>query len=720
MVDSAVRIGLLAAGARTNEQRAACEWAAERYRTEWVEIESVTASALDGYDLLWWHRDAPLGEFEAVETLSSALSTYLDGGGGLLLGLRAMSAVEALGIDDVGPDAVGVDSVAGPTGLLWKRVHEGHPAVAAFDRLRIPIADHGAIPYARYKGILPVTGEILAATVEAGHDRPRKMSVVSWHPGAGQVLGVGAPLSFAHHVDGEIRHARDRFAEGLIETLAGDTDPRYARPKSGVDLERFRRVLRDDADRPQYHITPPANWLNDPNGLIEYGGRYHVFYQYNPAGPSHHTIHWGHAVSDDLVHWEDRPVALTPSPDGPDRDGCWSGCAVDDDGTPTVLYTGGRGREQRPCLATSDDPDLREWEKHNGNPVIEEPPDDLALLETEHWETEFRDHCVWRADGRWHQIIGTGVADVGGAALLYTSDDLRDWAYEGPLLVGDWTESGTVWECPELLDFGDKQLLHVSNYEDVISFLGTVEDGRFSVESQGLLDHGDYYAPQSLRDGDRVLTWGWLTEARDLEAQWNAGWSGTLSLPRVLELDDGDLRQRPAAELRELRETRYVSDEHMTVTDGERRQVPASGRTLELEATVALDDADAAVLSVFESPDREEVTEIRYTREGRLLVDRARASHDHRATTDAQSMDVPPYNEPLSLRVFLDGSVVEIFANERHCLTSRVYPTREDSTGISVTAEGGRASVDGLSAWELGSAWPAAERRGRSLSARTD
>jgi beta-fructofuranosidase len=109
---------------------------------------------------------------------------------------------------------------------------------------------------------------------------------------------------------------------------------------------------------------------------------------------------------------------------------------------------------------------------------------------------------------------------------------------------------------------------------------------------------------------------------------------------------------------------------------------------------------------VFETPDRAEHTPIRYERDGTLSVDRAPSSGDNRAFADAQSMSVPPHDEPLSLRVFLDRSVVEIYANGRHCLTSRVYPTRDEAVGVSAVAEGGRASIASLSAWEMGDAMP--------------
>src|SRR3954447_4644989 len=143
--------------------------------------------------------------------------------------------------------------------------------------------------------------------------------------------------------------------------------------------------MAHDPHRPRYHFLPPANWMNDPNGLIQWRGRYHLFYQHNPEAPTPGTIHWGHALSDDLVRWRDLPLALSPTPGSVDESSVFSGCAVDDNGTATVLYTGvrrdpNRPRTERPCLATSTDDDLRTWRKYEGNPVIAAPPPGLDVL----------------------------------------------------------------------------------------------------------------------------------------------------------------------------------------------------------------------------------------------------------------------------------------------------------------------------------------------------
>lgn len=699
MFENAASVGLLYVGERSPEQRAAHEWCgAAAVAADPVDLAGIDDPGLARYDVLWWHRTEPVGAVDP--DAREAIRSYLRDGGGLLLSLQALTAVPGLGIDPVGPDAVGVEDPAEPIGYLAKRLHVDHPVFEGFDDLRIHTADPGEQPYARYVEVLPERGEVLAALVHGPDDAVRDLPLVSWNEGEGRVIGAGSALTFDDPIEEGAATARSRLVGNLLDVLAGGAVP--IRPHSGDELAAFRERVAEPA-RPAYHLTPPANWLNDPNGLIRWNGRYHVFYQYNPAGPMHGTIHWGHATSEDLVHWEDEPVALSPSPDGPDRDGCWSGCAIDDGGTATILYTGGRGPVQLPCRATATDPDLRTWAKDPDNPVIDEAPE--GVIGSEHWEAEFRDHCIWHADGLWHHLIGSGITDAGGAVFYYTSEDLREWEYVGPLLVGDG-ETGAMWECPELLDLGERDLLHVSNYEEVVYFLGELADGEFHPDERGLLDHGDFYAPQSLFEDDRSLTWGWLTEARDESAQWDAGWSGALSLPRELTYEDGHLHQRPAPELEGLRtaHTRREVD-----LETEARRLDVDGRHLELDATIHLGDAAEVEIAVLESPDGVERTPIRVT-DGELVVERGDSSLDERVTATPQRMPLDGLERPLDLRAFVDGSVLELFVNERRCLTSRIYPTREDSVGVSLAAHEGSARVE-LDAWTLESIWAGEEAR---------
>ena len=317
-----------------------------------------------------------------------------------------------------------------------------------------------------------------------------------------------------------------------------------------------RRVARDP-HHPIYHFTPPANWMNDPNGLIHWQGLTHLFYQYNPNGPLWGNIHWGHATSPDLVHWKRLPVAMKPRRGKPDADGCWSGTAVVTPDGPLFFYTA--VFPETVCLALPDD-GLRRLHPSPSNPLIAAPPPDLAV-------EGFRDPCVWQEGKDWFMTVGSGIKGKGGAILLYRSQDLIHWEYRGPLLVGDLKSkkpfpTGYMWECPQLINLGEKDLLILSamiapGEQYPIAYLGHYREERFTPEKLIRLDHGvkAFYAPLTFEDdrGRRVM-YGWLPEEREDAALQEAGWAGALSLPRILSLStEGDLRMEPAPELENLK-----------------------------------------------------------------------------------------------------------------------------------------------------------------------
>ena len=216
----------------------------------------------------------------------------------------------------------------------------------------------------------------------------------------------------------------------------------------------LREKLAADPQRPRYHFLPPANWMNDPNGLLFWKGKYHIFYQHNPYAPKCDPNHWGHALSEDLVHWTHLPIALAPTPDGPDNVAAGTGCAVDNSGVPTIIYTGFPSQVQ--CIATSND-DMITWKKHDGNPVLDSPPKGLEVV-------GFRDPCVWKEKDDCYMLIGSGIKGIGGTCLLYRSKDLIDWEYLHPLCIGDGKSTGDMWECPDFFPLGNKHVLLVSVY----------------------------------------------------------------------------------------------------------------------------------------------------------------------------------------------------------------------------------------------------------------
>jgi beta-fructofuranosidase len=324
--------------------------------------------------------------------------------------------------------------------------------------------------------------------------------------------------------------------------------------------------LSNDPNAPRFRVRPPAGWINDPNGPFRWRDRYHLFYQHNPDAPVHANVHWGHASSADLAHWEHHPIALTPTPGGPDEAGCWSGCVTDDAGTPTAVYTGvdrthtGLGTI---CLARAADPDderLTEW-KPLPTPVVAGPPPGLDVV-------MFRDPFVFRhADRRW-ALVGAGHADGTPSVLLYDCDDLTDWRFAGvlldgkdPVATGVFGDKSVGWECPHLYrTAGGEHVLLVSLWDgDPCStgyLTGRLEaDGqgglRFVPRAGGRLDQGrDFYAPAVLQEPDRALLWGWSWEARPQEEIDRAGWAGVLTAPRVVDIHpDGSLRVSPAPEL---------------------------------------------------------------------------------------------------------------------------------------------------------------------------
>ncbi len=468
-----------------------------------------------------------------------------------------------------------------------------------------------------------------------------------------------------------------------------------------------------DPHRPRYHFLPPANWMNDPNGPIFWNGYYHLFYQYNPHGAYWGDMHWGHARSRDLVHWTHLPMALAPTPGGPDKDGCFSGSAFSHDGTPTLIYTGVEPEVQ--CLASSDHAMIH-WRKFPGNPVIATPPHGFHA-------TGFRDPSIWREGADWLMSVGSGMKGHGGAALLYQSHDLIHWNYIHELAAGppfasasggsphakyDPVAAGDMWECPDFFPLGSSHALLVSTQGAVYSMTGKYSGRKFQPDTKGKMDYGDfYYAAKSFDDphGRRIL-WGWIREGRSEAAQRAAGWAGMMSLPRVLsEGADHILRIEPAQELQVLREP-LANLENLVV----RGDVPLPqvwGDCLEIDAAIAPGNVEEFGLAVRQSPGSEEATIIHLRPStGQITLDTRRSSLNREIVGGAYvaPLKVQPA-VPVHFSIFLDRSVIEIFADRKICLTGRIYPARRDSLSVSAFAKGGQATVKKLDAYSMMSCW---------------
>jgi beta-fructofuranosidase len=445
--------------------------------------------------------------------------------------------------------------------------------------------------------------------------------------------------------------------------------------------------------------------MNDPNGLFYWNDHYHLFYQYNPYGANWGFIHWGHAVSADLIHWQDRPIALRPQEGDGDDLGCFSGCMVDADGQPTAVYTGFAGMDDFPILiARSADPDLIAWEKSGQNPVIAAPPEGVD-------PTIFRDPYVWRQGDRWQAAVGAGFEDGTSAALLYESADLVSWEYLGPLFSARFSESVGMWECPNFFPLGDKYVLLVSlhpNIQGVYYYTGTYDGRRFTPEMEGYLEQNQiFYAPQVRRYPDgRTVMFAWVREGRTDEAQDAAGWSGVQAFPRELELDDaGRLISKPITEIAQLRGEPYLI-EAQTLRPDDGPVDLFESRQFEMALTVAGAEG-RMTLDLLASPNGSERTQIGCDlAAGEVWLDTTQSSRSEDTSGVRQQLQLPGgKRESLSIHLLVDHSMIEVWFDGGYSLTGRAYPTAADAQGVRLSAEDGTLSIRNLSAWEMDSIW---------------
>jgi beta-fructofuranosidase len=458
--------------------------------------------------------------------------------------------------------------------------------------------------------------------------------------------------------------------------------------------------------RPALHFAPVRGWMNDPNGLIQTGGHVHMFYQHNPAGPVPENIAWGHASSTDLWTWQDHPLALTPEPNGPDRDGCYSGCAVVADGRPHVLYTGVNGEHQLPCLAEAADQDLIRWIRNPRNPVIASPPPGEEVR-------AFRDHSAWRNGSVWYQVIGGGLQDRGGALFLYRSADLRHWQYVGVFAAAaDHGLDGVIWECPDVFVLGDTTVVVVSVLDGqppyAMWMTGRVSGQRFVPKASGRCDGGHrYYAPQSLwlADGRRVA-FGWLRECVGELTGRDRSRVGVMSLPRELFLDgSGSLQSRPARELDGARRTVLLDRlVHGCGTADLTLRARAAGAT-EISLTPIGRDVTAVALRLA-GPTGADV-QIRVAADGIEIIEAGRRlTETGPPGASAPGASAPGASaEPVGqVRGYYDGGILEVFSPPAPaaaviCRRGARYDRLEAELTVRPGAAAGRAS---LTAWSSG------------------
>ena len=511
----------------------------------------------------------------------------------------------------------------------------------------------------------------------------------------------------------------------LQRTYATTLDEQLDQLHTDEQMLRFvdsRGRLNSDPYRPTYHFVNPEGNMSDPNGLCLWQGRYHLFYQSWP--PEDPRQHWGHAISDDLVHWSDLPLAIYPGIE----EACYSGNTLVEEDRVIAMY---QGRGAGIMIAVASDPLLLNWEKIPGNPVIPQTEPDPT-------GRPYRvfDPCIWKEDDGYYALSGSywdGVEfeDCRMVQHIFHSQDLRRWIYLGPFVEGDdFTSRGESGVVPYFWPIDDGHILvfasHprgsqylLGDYDKVRHRFRPYAHGRFNF---GPMIPGAIHAPSATPDGT-----GGLYVIHNLNDGGPAeGWGHIMSLTRRLTLlEDKTLGIEPVPGVESLRtDHRHIGE---TPLPANREVVIAGieGNATELAAEIDPKGAREVSVNVLRSPDSAEYTAIRFYRRGYHLRRRWWLGEERRSQQDALVIDtsrssllpevlarvpeVAPFElkngEPLHLRVFIDKSVVEVFANGWQCLALRVYPEREDSVGVSIRAQGSDAVLRSLEAWQMRSIW---------------
>lgn len=474
-------------------------------------------------------------------------------------------------------------------------------------------------------------------------------------------------------------------------------------PDLAIPSSRFE----GDFHRPIFHAIPAANWMNEPHGLVFYNGEYHIFYQKNGNGPYWGRLNWGHQTSPDLVTWTERKAVLSPDPDVYDREGCWSGCSFTDNGNAYIMYTGVDGATAQMCLAEANS-DASEYQKYVNNPVVESPPAPYTA-------NDFRDPYIWKENGSFYMIIGTGKS-TGGAALLYKSSDYINWQYLYPLKTGVLANdnSGIFWEVPMFLKFGNKRVLTAQPVPNggiparILYWTGTFENEYFTADSikPKQLEPGDALlgVTTTIDSQGRTIAMGIIPDILPNTEQRKNGWAHLMSLPRLwsLSTDGKTLLQKPLPELEKLRGQNWHFDSLSVPENQTDFLTGIEGRNFEIRAKITPGSAKKVGIIVAKSADNSEYTRIYLDAiAGIVVIDRNHSSTN--ASVPSGFLTTPVYlnGQPLDLHIFYDGSVLEVFINDEKALSTRIYPELPGSIGLDVYAQGGTAILQTLDIWAM-------------------
>jgi fructan beta-fructosidase len=504
---------------------------------------------------------------------------------------------------------------------------------------------------------------------------------------------------------------------------------------SGVNRFVSAEALYDEPWRPQYHFTPPKNFMNDPNGLVFYQGEYHLFYQHNPQGPEWGHMSWGHAVSSDMLHWRHLPLAIPEDPafmiysgsavvDWRNSSGLCSGSANSQESSClAAIYTAAAKDQQSQNLAFSNDRG-RTWKNFSSNPVAD------------FHQPDFRDPKVFWYEPQKKWVMVAVFADEKQVKIL-DSRDLKTWKLQstfGPLGEGPLSQNKGQWECPDLFELsldGDKSktkwVLVVNRNPGAPAggtgtqyFVGSFDGAKFVSETPAgkelWADYGkDFYATNSFsdipaKDGRRIWM-GWISNWQYANVEPTKLWRGAQSLLRSLQLktfpEGIRLIQTPIQESAKLRAQQLVRIGRVSVAEAGKSLGYAGirGDMLEIQAEILPPRAGEIGFRVRKGNGQETVIALSAERK-QIFIDRTRSGEvSFSSDFPGRHSATLRWTSPIKLHIFLDRSSVELFANDGETvLTDRIYPAPQ-ADGLELFSSAKAGKLQSLTIWKLRSIW---------------
>ena len=447
-----------------------------------------------------------------------------------------------------------------------------------------------------------------------------------------------------------------------------------------------------------FHFVVPEDYARpaDPNGAVFWNGRYHLGYIYQDKG-----VHfWGHVSSLDLVHWRHHPPCLFPTSDSPEE-GIFSGnCFINKEGEATMLY---HGVKVGNCIATSADAQLDTWRKLPSNPIVPVESRDKWRKSTSLPYASWDPHG-WLEGDTYYAIFG------GVRPAIFKAKQLDQWQYVGDLFAHGVPGVSLREDvsCPDFFKLGDKWvLMGISHELGCRYYVGEWRNEQFYPELHEQMSWVDntFFAPESMEDpkGRRIM-WAWVFDQWDDATRDASGWSGVFGAPRELWLRDNHrLGMRPVEELKQLRYNQRSHVDTMLRPDVGHTLEDIRGNILDLELTLEPMGATQTGVKICCAPDGSEETIVGFDSVNQtLFIDTRRSSSKG---TGLKVVEAGPFhleaNELLELRILVDKSVVEVFANDRQAVLRRIYPTSPESTQVKLFSEAGETRVHSVTGWEM-------------------